>query len=173
MNRRTALQALLLASGGLATLPSWAMRWRPTDLAGTASVFSSTEHQLLAAVADTILPAGDEIGALSVGVDQFLPKLFSQCYDADVQASLKTQLRALDTAARQAHGVAFPACSQTQRETLLNRLAASADEEEKAFFDLMKSETMRGFTTSEEVMVKYLGYRVIPTYYHGCVDVNS
>jgi hypothetical protein len=45
--------------------------------------------------------------------------------------------------------------------------------EEKDFFDLMKSETIRGFNTSQKVMQDYLGYKVAPGHYYGSVDVKS
>ena len=37
----------------------------------------------------------------------------------------------------------------------------------------MKSETIRGFNTSQQVMEKYLHYKVAPGHYHGCVNVNT
>jgi hypothetical protein len=53
------------------------------------------------------------------------------------------------------------------------KIAASENKDDKDFFDLMKSETIRGFSTSKEVMTKYLKYKVAPGHYHGCVDVKS
>ena len=37
----------------------------------------------------------------------------------------------------------------------------------------MKSETIRGFNTSREVMLQYLNYKIVPGHYYGCVDVNA
>ncbi|MFL0686027.1 MAG: hypothetical protein ACJLTB_22945 [Algoriphagus aquaeductus] len=44
-------------------------------------------------------------------------------------------------------------------------------EEEKKFYQLMRSNTVMGFTTVKEVMVDYRKYQVAPGYYKGCVDV--
>ena len=46
-------------------------------------------------------------------------------------------------------------------------------EEQKKFYDLMRSNTVMGFTTVKEVMIEYRGYQVAPGYYKGCVDVPA
>jgi hypothetical protein len=53
------------------------------------------------------------------------------------------------------------------------KLADSSDKDEKDFFDLMKSETIRGYSTSREVMTNYLDYKVAPGHYYGCVDITA
>ena len=60
-----------------------------------------------------------------------------------------------------------------QRESLLLALEGSEDQAQDEFFKLIKSETIRGFNTSREVMVNYLHFRQVPGHYHGCVDVNA
>ncbi|HEY3405334.1 MAG TPA: gluconate 2-dehydrogenase subunit 3 family protein [Ohtaekwangia sp.] len=173
MNRRDSLKRLALAAGGLVVLPSWAREWSVNDIRLHASSFTATEQELLAAVADTIIPPGNSIGALSVGVDKFLQKLITDCYDKDVQENVKTQLNNLNAAAQNAFKKSFQGCDQTQRQELLLKFSASTNKPEKDFFDLMKSETIRGFNTSREVMIKYLNYKVAPGHYHGCVDVKA
>lgn len=163
----------MAASAGLIALPAWAEAWSAESLPARLSVFGSTEQNLLTSVADTIIPPGNSIGALSVGVDKFLVALFDQCYEKEVQDNIKKQLGALDALAKNTHGKSFPACDQEQRKKLLLSFAESSEEEKTEFFDLVKRETIRGFSTSKEVMVNYHGYKVAPGHYHGCVDVNS
>lgn len=171
MNRRTALKNLLVTSGGLIALPAWAKEWNIAGLPAGKTIFTVTEQELLAAIADTIIPAGNAIGALSVGVDKFLQRLFSDCYEKDIQDNVKKQLAALDTAAKQAYGKSYAACTADQRKELLVKLSASEKPEEKNFFNLLKSETIRGFSTSKEVMMSQ-GYKVAPGHYYGCVPVK-
>ena len=111
------------------------------------SGFNVTEQKILASVADTIIPAGTSIGALSVGVDKFLQKLIDDCYEKPIQDNIKKQLSALDRAADNHHNKSFSECTQQQREKLLLKLEDSADKDEKEFFTMIKSETIRGFTT--------------------------
>ena len=173
MNRRTSLKKLMAASGGLIALPSWARGWSKSELMADSSTFTFAEQDLLTSVADTIIPTGNSIGAISVGVDKFLQKLISNCYEVEVQENVKTQLSGLDATAQSAYGKSFSGCDQLQRQELLLKLSVSENKNEKDFFDLIKSETVRGFNTSKEVMLDYLKYKVVPGHYYGCVDVNA
>ena len=173
MNRRTTLKQLLKASGGMIALPSWAREWSEKDFKNFQSVLSNLEQQILASVTDSIIPAGNSIGALSVGVDKFLQKLLANCYEQQIQDNVQMQLTSLDTKARKIFSKSFPECDLSQRQELLLTFSVSENKEEKDFFNLMKSDTIRGFSTSKEVMTKYLKYKVAPGHYYGCVEVKS
>ena len=173
MDRRNALKNILIASGGLITLPAWANGWNLKDLPFHTPSFSTLQQDVLASVTDTIIPAGNSIGALSVGVDKFLQKLIDDCYEKDIQENVKLQLDGLEASAQSANGKSFISCDQNQRQVLLLKLSTSELKSEKDFFTLIKSETIRGFNTSQEVMVKYLNYRMAPGHYYGCVDVKA
>src|SRR6187399_856817 len=110
MNRRDSLKRLALAAGGLVVLPSWAREWTVREVGLHASSFSITEQELLASVADTIIPPGNTIGALSVGVDKFLQKLIDDCYDKDAHDNIKAQLRSLEGSANAINKRSFADC---------------------------------------------------------------
>ena len=173
MNRRDTIKKLMAASGALVTLPSWAESWTRPEVNSFRSSFLQEQQTILASVTDTIIPQGNDIGALSVGVDKFLQKLFDKCYEPAVGENVKKQLAALETNAQAALSKNFIACDQKQREALLLSFAASEDKSQKDFFDLVKSETIRGFNTSKEVMTKYLNYKIAPGHYYGCVDAKA
>ena len=173
MDRRKAIKNLAIVSGGLITLPQWMVSCGVSDTTFHQSSFSVAEQKILASITDTIIPAGNSIGALSVGVDKFLQKLIDDCYEKDVQDNVKTQLKFLDGSAKATHKKPFADCIQAQREGLLLKFSTSEKKEEKDFFDLLKSETIRGFNTSQKIMQEYLGYKVAPGHYYGCVDVKS
>jgi acyl-CoA reductase-like NAD-dependent aldehyde dehydrogenase len=174
MNRRNALKSLVVASGGLITLPFW-MGCGSGDAPAThLTSFSPAEQKTLAAIADTIIPAGNsKPGALSMEVDKFLQKLIDDCQPKEVQDNVKKQLDGLERSAQQSQGKSFADCTQPQREELLKKLSASAIKEEKDFYALMRTETIRGFTTSKDVMEKYLNYKVAPGHYYGCVAIKA
>ena len=173
MDRRKVLKNIVIASGGLITLPQWMISCGISDTTVHQSSFSIAEQKILASIADTIIPAGNSIGALSVGVDKFLQKLIDDCYEKQVQDNVKAQLKAMDTSAGSMHKKHFADCAQSQREELLLKLSMSDKKEEKEFFDLLKSETIRGFNTSQKVMQEYLGYKVAPGHYYGSVEVKT
>lgn len=174
VDRRRAVKTIAVASGSLISLPFWMTACNNNDTETThLSSFSLSEQEILAAVTDTIIPAGNAIGALTVGVDKYLQKLIDKCYEKAVQDNFKAQLKALDVSAKTAHGNSFTKCNQQQRQELLLKLSTSTNKPEKDFFVLVKGETINGFTTSKEVMLNYYHYKVAPGHYWGCVDVKS
>lgn len=173
MDRRKAIQNLAIVSGGLITLPQWMVSCGISDSNVHKTSFSVAEQKILAGITDTIIPAGNSLGALSVGVDKFLQKLIDDCYEKDVQDNFKVQLKGLNESAKVKHNTSFADCTPKQREGLLLKLSTSENKTEKDFFHLIKSETIRGFNTSQKVMQEYLGYKVAPGHYYGCVDVKS
>jgi len=178
MDRRKAIKHLAIVSGGLVTLPQWMLSCGLSDTNVHQTSFSIAEQKILAGVTDTIIPAGTPIaigaiGALSVEVDKFLQKLIDDCYEKDVQDNVKTQLKGLEESAKATYKKSFADCTQAQREKLLLRLSTSGDKGGQDFLNLMKSETIRGFNTSQKVMQEYLGYKIAPGYYYGCIDVNA
>lgn len=184
MDRRSTIKNLMLASGSLVALPSWAHSWSVKDLAFTTH-FSVEEQAILSSIADTIIPASDSIGAISVGVDKFLERLFSDCYESETQDNIKSLLKNVSGSAEVKQGSSFESCDQEQRQAILEIFnvreeETNSDDEMKSqediykeTFKLIKSETIRGFRTSEEVMTKYLDYQVAPAHYSGCVDINT
>ena len=170
MDRRKALKNIAIVSGGLITLPQWMISCGASETTLHQTSFSIAEQKILASITDTIIPAGNSIGALSVGVDKFLQKLIDDCYEKIAQDNIKTQLKALDASADAAHKKDFADCTQAQREELLLNLFTPG---KKDYFDLIKSETIRGFNTSQKVMQEYLGYKVAPGHYYGSVDVKT
>ncbi|MGB3530368.1 MAG: gluconate 2-dehydrogenase subunit 3 family protein [Saprospiraceae bacterium] len=171
MNRRSTLKSLVTVSGALLTLPGWARSWNLQSIQSYVSSYSLAEQDTLSAVADTIIPDGDSIGALSVGVDKFLQKLFDRCYEKEMQDNIKVQLASLETKAQAIYQTSFGNSTTTQRENMLMNVAKSTNKDESDFFKLLKSETIRGFNTSEEVMTKYLNYKVAPGHFYGSVEV--
>lgn len=172
MKRRETIKKLIAASAGMMALPAWAEGWRAADLMHDSTTFSFQSQETLAAVADTIIPAGDSAGALSVEVDKFLQKLIEDCYEKEVQENVKRQLAALESSAQNLYNKSFKSCDQLQREALLMKFSQSSVEAEAEFFKLIKAETIRGFTTSREVMVNYFKYKQVPGHYYGCADAN-
>ena len=177
VNRRKAVKKIIIVSGSIITLPFWMTACGGSDTTTHLSSFSGHEQKLLSSVADTIIPACNlmaigSIGALSMEVDKFLQKLFDNCYEKKVQDNLKAQLSALDIAAKKVYNRSFTNCSQTERENLLLKFSVSENKDEKDFFTLMKTETIRGFNTSKKVMEDFLKYKVVPGHYYGCIDLK-
>jgi hypothetical protein len=173
MTRRETLRNLFAATGALVTLPSWAQSWTKAEVELHVANFAISEQALITSIADTMIPAGNAIGALSVGVDKFLLKLFDVCYDPEAKENIKKQLANIETLAQKEYSKSFTQCDQPTREKLFLTFEQSGDPKEKDFFKIMKSETIRGFNTSKEVMTNYLKYKSAPGHYYGCVDIKA
>jgi len=173
MNRRKSIKQIAVVAGGLITLPQWMVSCGISDSTAHHSSFSQSEQELLASITDTIIPPGNSIGALSVGVDKYLQKLIDDCFEKEIQDNVKAQLKKLDLLAQSSNKKKFAGCTQQQRLDLLMKLSASNNKAGKDFFDLVKTETIRGFNTSQKVMQDYLGYKVAPGHYFGCVEVKT
>lgn len=173
MKRREALKTLGLATAGLVALPAWASGWTVRDVAIESSTFSSNEQALLSSVAATIIPAKNNVGAIPQEVDKFLVRLFDECYERNERNNIKQQLNVMNDRAMENFGSPYIDCTQEQREQVFLSFDDSEDESEQRFFQLVKNETIRGFRTSKVVMQDYLGYRVIPGFYNGNVDVEA
>ncbi|MCE7053420.1 gluconate 2-dehydrogenase subunit 3 family protein [Algoriphagus sp. AGSA1] len=174
MNRRKSLKILGGTAVGIAGLVLADWKWQLLDGMGHTGFFSAKEEKLISAIADTIIPSGlppkipapdvEPIGAISTGTDIYMISLFEHCYEKEDQDQIKFQLSILDKKG-------FLKSSKEERESLLLQLALSESESDNAFFDMVKTECILGFTTAKEVLVDYGNYKVAPGFYHGCVDL--
>ena len=170
MNRRDLLKNLGLSAGAVISLPVWANAWSP----GQIVISGKFDLAMLSAISGTFIPEGKtEPGAVGLEVDKFLDRLFADCYEAAEQQKIKKGMEALNIDAQQTFGKPFADCSQAQRENLLTAISLSDEPDKKWFYDTLRRETIRGYTTSEYVMVNKYNYVMAPGHYNGCVDIPA
>lgn len=151
----------------LPVLPSWSMSWIKSDLPPYQSIFTPSETQALRWLVNHLLPPVEKVGGLDLGVDSFLEKLFSDCYEKDIQEIIRKNLALI------ASEVPQNGTDKLEGEPLQQVLDFISGEEAGAqFYTLFKNEAIRGFTSSKLVMEKYYGYLIAPGYYHGCEPIN-
>jgi hypothetical protein len=163
MNRRNSLKLIGGSVAGIAGLALVNWRWQIVDRLTHEGFFSFDEEQLITAIAETFIPEGHppilpNPDAKPIGA------LFEHCSEPEEQALIKIQLESLKKSG-------FADASQEDREQKLLAMKNSEQEDEKKFYNLMRSNTITGFTTVKEVMVDYRGYQVAPGYYKGCADL--
>jgi hypothetical protein len=119
----------------------------------------------LSALVDAIIPAGPggAPGALAVGADNYIRKLVDDCYEQDEREKFRIRLKSVEDK------WSFASSTLKDRQAILQRLEHSTDKGEQEFFAMIKRETIKGFTTSQQVMVNYLNYKIAPGHYYGCV----
>ena len=170
MNRRKVLKSITAAAGTAMILPNWANAWNP-KIFKSSGVFSGYESEIISEITATFVPEGEIPGAKSLGVDKFLNRLFSDCYVEEDQQKIKNGILKLENSAEETYKMSFVKCTQDQKESLLMGFNNNEDENKKWFYNTLKNETIRGYTTSEYVMVNHYKYVVAPGFYHGCVNI--
>ena len=148
-------------------------KWQILDRLTHSGFFTYDQERLITSLAETLIPEGipggsgaAPIGALSTGTDQFLIKFFEKCLEKEEQEILIQELKVL-----QKRG--FTVLTKQEREAILGEYSETEDQNQKKFYELIRANTIFGFTTAREVMVDHLGYQVAPGFYSGCVEVPA
>lgn len=172
MKRRVALKSMATAVGGLMVLPAWANGWSKASALPVQPYLSLQQDELLAEIVDTIIPATDIPGAKALNVHSFVQKMVADCYEKEVQENLVKGLSTVEHMAQQSFGQSYGACDTAQRVELLTQMELADKAEQKEFFALVKELTIKGYMTSEYVMVNHANYTMVPGHYYGCVPVT-
>lgn len=132
IDRREALRRTALALGGLLSAPTLAAMLAgcdtsPAGEAGwTPRALSSAQGELVATIAEHIIPATDTPGARAVGVHRFIDVMLAEYYPADERAAFLAGLTDVDHRAQAAHGAAFTALAPAQQRDVLTALDREA-----------------------------------------------
>lgn len=168
MNRREAVQKITLLLGGvLSTELTAGLMGQVMNTGGSIPV-SPEMQNLVAEVADVIIPATDTPGAKEAGAGEFIVRLMRDCYQRPEQEKFYGSLAKIETASKAAHGKGFAKLEAGARREIL-RQAATKD---KLFFRLMKQLTVAGYFTSEIGATKALEYLPIPGRFEGDVPMQ-
>lgn len=169
-----------------------------SEAAGFA--FSADYKNLVAEIAEIIIPKTSTPGAKDAGVGPFIEMMLKDCYTPLQQEHFKKGLDTLEEEAKKlTGGKSFLEASKEQQTELLKKMEAAAKEELKQkeqtkkqvdaetgltketkgakeipvpFFKLMKELTLLGYFTSEQGATKALAYDPVPGKYVGCIKME-
>ncbi len=166
IDRREALRrtALVLAGlvAGCEARRAPAAGWRPR-------VLGTDQAEMVATIAEHILPETDTPGARAVGVHRFIDAMVAESYSAEERQQFLTGLEGLNDRARHAYGRAFLACPASDQLAMLGELDRAAD----PFLRSLKELTLVGYYTSEVGATRELQYVPLPGRYDGCVPLSQ
>lgn len=160
MNRRTLLQVLALAATGV-------LHAKPS-----ASKLDETQQQLVAELAELILPRTDTPGAIDAGVPAFIDHIVSDWYTPVERAIFVEGLRAV-AAADSGQRVAALRSLEQQAASYVAPPGTSVfgkPDERSPFFFKLKLLTVLGYYTSEVGATTELAFNPVPGRYDGNVD---
>jgi Gluconate 2-dehydrogenase subunit 3 len=181
LTRRALLQLAGLAAlpafahADEATLEAWAESIHAQAGRPVADPFRTDERALIAAIADGILPRTDTPGALDVGAPAFVEVIVMEWMTPEDRTAFRAGLAALDTRARAAYGLPWPALDPVQRDGELAwaEQPLDANHPAKATYRRLKGLLLHGYFTSDRVRREVLKVNITPGHFHGNVPVGT
>jgi gluconate 2-dehydrogenase gamma chain len=172
MSRREAIRrAALLA--GVALSPEWLTLVEQPRPAAQTSYLTPAQRAIMSAIADRIIPRTDTPGAADVGVPAFIDLLYGEFMSPAERQLLTDGLGRVEAAATSTHGVSFPTLGAERQDALLRGIAKADEGRDGSFFGLVRSATVLGYFTSEQVGRNVLNYDPVPGRYDGCIPIDQ
>ena len=150
MDRREALERIALFMGGAVSAPTLAGVLSGCTAGSEndsfeARTLSDSELEMVATIAEHILPKTDTPGAREAGVHEFVENMLTSYYEAEDVQEFMEGLGRCDDRADEMAGSSFLALNDEEQIQLLQTLEAAED----SFFDRIKELTLAGYYTSE------------------------
>ncbi len=161
MDRREALKHLALLTGGalsMSTIAGILGGCRAGSAPGTyqPQTLSSDQHELVATIAELILPETDTPGARAAGVPEFIDRMLTDWMYAAEREHFLQELARVDARAQERFGQPFVQASEEQQVQLLRELEAEArqTEPQRVVIDRTTGQVIEGPDTSAEDMAR-------------------
>jgi hypothetical protein len=182
MNRRQAIGRIFFGSLGGAVLISgyeWNALTKTPDVA-----YVEKNKELIAALAETIIPKTDVPGATEAGVHDFIVVMIKDCTEYKAQNKFIDGLKDLQSYSKNKYGKYYQNCSDGEKQAIFgyfekkgrpfagivgkvqNRFLG------KNFMSTLKEYTVEGYCTSEIGATQALTYVPVPGSYKGCIRIE-
>ncbi len=182
MNRRLALKQTAILAGGIAWLP--ACSFGPERVAVALNNLQiDLEHQdILARVAEVIIPSGKDPGAKTLDLPRFILVMVDDCRPALDQARFTTGLRSLVPFVKEHLQRSFPEKEPKSNEEILTKLLTMTRSPEaplpglediQAFLAMAKQYTIQGYMASEYILTEKFPYKLVPGPFQACVSTEG
>jgi hypothetical protein len=180
IGRREALRRAAMLLGGALSAPAIAGVLAGCDSRSAADgtwtprALTTEQSELVATIAEHILPETDTPGARAAGVHKFIDKMLAEHYPAGARHRVLNGLADVDARARRDRGRAFLQCGVEEQRAVLARIdqeafAVPPGSREVPYFRTLKELTLLGYYTSEIGATQELRYVRIPERFEGCV----
>lgn len=184
MQRREALKALAVITGGAVLVPSCDFTKEEILAAYNKLQVTPSLLQLLAEVADTIIPAGSLKGASDINVHDFILVMVNDCMNEENQQAFMKGLSNFDAYSKKTGGRYFDKLNPEEKASVVTSGLAltiqesadnSGNSEEAhernivSFLRTTKRFTIQGFMASEYMQREIKPVNLIPGKYNGAV----
>ncbi len=188
MNRRDAIMRVSTMMGGTLAAP-----WLTSMLSGCSNSpeekqailesFTPEVKNLLAEIAETIIPATDTPGAKEAKVQDYIADIVADCFNEKDRTAFFNGLNDLQKKANETYQKGFEQLDEKQRIEFLTKMEQEAKDYAEAnkgnkeapahIFRTLKGLTLTGYFTSEPGATKALTYVHIPGKYVGCMPLEK
>lgn len=131
------------------------------SIAAERLALSGSDKELIAAMAEGIIPATDSPGAIGAGVPDFVAMMYGEWLLPEEQDKFRSSLASWQAEARTKYGKDFADCSAADRLAMLSGWDAAAEKVPpggaKPPFAMFKALTIAGYYTSQVGQEQELG----------------
>lgn len=181
IGRREALRRTALLLGGVLSAPAIAGVLAGCDARsadGQWRALTGEQGELVATIAEHIIPETDTPGARAVGVHVFIDKMLAEHYPAADKQRVLNGLADVNARAERECGRAFIRCNADEQRAMLARIddeafATTPGPREVPWFRTLKELTILGYYTSEIGATQELRYVAVPERFEGCVPFTQ
>jgi hypothetical protein len=169
ISRRDAIKKAALLVGGSLLMPDILKAWGNLTIENPDFWLLPGQAELIAEIAETIVPTTGTPGAKAAGVPAFIQKIVADCYEKEDREMFFAGLEAVDAHAKAKYSHDFVACSSAERIEVLKHFEAEhhADKKAKPWWGRMKDLSVVGYFTSEIGCTQALRYEPVPGRYDG------
>ena len=175
MERRELLKVMALTFGGSLALPesAFAKLAEPLDPAAL-KLFTAPQRELVALLAETIIPKTDTPGAIDAGVPAWLELLAQDCLPEADQKVLRDGLGTLETRSTAQFKKPFAQVTVPERIQLLTAMEQEAKQagDAKAFIRQFKELTKFCFVNSEVGATQAFEFNLVPGRWDPAADLK-
>jgi Gluconate 2-dehydrogenase subunit 3 len=183
MARREALRRTAILLGGVLSAPAIAGVLAGCDSRSAGDTWapralSNEQGELVATIAEHIIPETDTPGARAAGVHVFIDKMLAEHYAPDDKQRVLDGLAGIDARTWEECDRDFLDCSATEQRAVLIRIdqeafAAPPNRRDVHWFRTLKELTLLGYYTSEIGATQELRHVAVPGRADGCVPFTE
>jgi hypothetical protein len=179
IDRREALRRAALLLGGTLSAPVIAGVLAGCDASDSAASktprsLTPAQTDLVASIAERIIPETDTPGARGAEVPRFIETMLAEYYTSPERSHFLDGLADVDLRAQRACGRSFVRCSTKEQHALLEQIdreTYASNAVPPPFFRTMKELTILGYYTSKVGATRELQHLQVPGRYEGCVPL--
>jgi hypothetical protein len=174
-NRRVAIQQLLMIWAGVALLPSCLHNEQKVSIPLKLIRIEPGDENMLAELAETILPKTDSPGAKDLSAHLFALKMVDDCFTKTNQEKYIQGMKDFEAFVIKKTGKPFTEVGAAERQAIVAELDQQkpAENDMAFFYQSTKKLTVQAYSTCEYYLTKIRGYKMIPGKFQGCIPLKT